>query len=731
MGQTALTSHAKGEKHKAKELTDRELTAKCISISSYMESQPSTSKSNTFVAPVSDTRTFYNENDQLKAETLWSLKMASSNYSFSSCSDVNFLLKEMFPDSNIAQNFKMSETKSMYIMTHGIAPYVQSLVQKHIQEAKEYVLLFDETLNKNMQKKQMDLLVRYWDMDKISSRYFKSVFFGHGTALDLHEIMEKHVHCTLGYSDLVQISMDGPNVNWALYDRLEQTLNGQYDKHLLNTGSCGLHIIHNAFKHGAVSTGWEVGHYLEALHTLFKDVPARRDDYINVTGSTDFPYKFCSHRWVENVRVVNRALELHENIQKYVNSVHDKKCKDPKTKSFSTVKQWVVDPLGKAKLAAFAYVALPIVSFLTRYQSDQPLMPYLSDDLIHMMRALLNRIVKPEIMTSSSDGASLLKIDLTQKESLRSLKDMDLGFVAAEELRHRPGSELDRRKFRENSQMFIVAFITKLNAKSPLKYSIVRNMSCLAPENIVQDRVSQINKFQKVLRAMVEARRLKSSECDSIMLEFSEFAESAAEMPRFCEFKKSGSERLDTLYSETVAQNFKKLWPVIRTVLLLSHGQATVERSFTINKSVTTENIGEHTLIARRAVSDHLHHVGGLQNVVITKEMIKSVQLSRLRYGQYLTEKKEAAAVALKQNKRKQDKEVVKENKKKLKKLQDDRQSYAEKADQLAMEAENAKDPVACIVQSNALRKKGNEKAEEAQKLLNEIQNLETEVANC
>ena len=163
----------------------------------------------------------------------------------------------------------------------------------------------------------------------------------------------------------------------------------------------------------------------------------------------------------------------------------------------------------------------------------------------------------------------------------------------------------------------------------------------------------------------------------------------------------------------------------------MSHGQATVERSFTINKSVTTENIGEHTLIARRAVSDHLHHVGGLQNVVITKEMIKSVQLSRLRYGQYLTEKKEAAAVALKQNKRKQDKEVVKEKKKKLKKLQDDRQSYAEKADQLAMEAENAKDPVACIVQSNALRKKGNEKAEEAQKLLNEIQNLETEVANC
>ena len=62
----------------------------------------------------------------------------------------------------------------------------------------------------------------------------------------------------------------------------------------------------------------------------------------------------------------------------------------------------------------------------------------------------------------------------------------------------------------------------------------------------------------------------------------------------------------------------------------------------------------------------------------------------------------------------------------KLKKLQDDWQSYTGNAGQLAMEAENAKDHITCIVQSNALQTKGKETAEETQELLNEIQNLET-----
>ena len=63
-----------------------------------------------------------------------------------------FIYKSMFPDSNIAHEFTFSETKSMYVLAHGITPYIESLQINNIKESKEYVLLFDETLNKNLQK---------------------------------------------------------------------------------------------------------------------------------------------------------------------------------------------------------------------------------------------------------------------------------------------------------------------------------------------------------------------------------------------------------------------------------------------------------------------------------------------------------------------------------------------------------------------------------------------------
>ena len=237
MGKTALVSHSKGIKHKTKMAHKAELAATCGRISNYMGSSAAVASTSGVTvnklssAPGRDTQTVcYNMNEQLKAETIWSLKMATSNYSFSSCSDLSSTFSAMFPDSAIAQGFSMSETKSMYIMSHGIAPYIESLVHNHVKESKEYVLLFDETLNKNLQKKQMDMLVRFWDADKVVSRYFNSVFFGHGTAIDINQIMETHVQATLGYSDLVQLSMDGPNVNWALYHKVEESLADKYDR---------------------------------------------------------------------------------------------------------------------------------------------------------------------------------------------------------------------------------------------------------------------------------------------------------------------------------------------------------------------------------------------------------------------------------------------------------------------------------------------------------------------
>ena len=47
------------------------------------------------------------------------------------------------------------------------------------------------------------------------------------------------------------------------------------------------------------------------------------------------------HRWVENVHVLERFLEVLPDLRKYTLFVMEKKLSDPHTKSFDAVKKWM------------------------------------------------------------------------------------------------------------------------------------------------------------------------------------------------------------------------------------------------------------------------------------------------------------------------------------------------------------------------------------------------------
>lgn len=220
--------------------------------------------------------TYINKSDSLKAEVWWCLKTVVSNYSFSSNEETAYVFQQMFKDSAIAKNMSCGETKSMYISCFGIAPYFQSLLENKVKD-KPFVMAFDESLNTYLQKKQLDILLRFWEHDRVESRYYTSDFLGHAAAIDLVKSFAANVENKIGFRHLIQISMDGPNVNWATFDRLQKKLQLEYSSKLLNVGSCGIHIVHNAFKAAISKTGWDLSHKLSALHT-WDETPARRED---------------------------------------------------------------------------------------------------------------------------------------------------------------------------------------------------------------------------------------------------------------------------------------------------------------------------------------------------------------------------------------------------------------------------------------------------------------------
>ena len=106
------------------------------------------------------------------------------------------------------------------------------------------MMLFDDSRNHELQRKQMDLHVHVWDGGEVRTWYVGSEFFGHATACDVvTKIIPILDGC--GVKILVQLSMNGPHVNWKISDMLQKKVLGDVNKSLLNIGSCGLCIMHS------------------------------------------------------------------------------------------------------------------------------------------------------------------------------------------------------------------------------------------------------------------------------------------------------------------------------------------------------------------------------------------------------------------------------------------------------------------------------------------------------
>lgn len=281
----------------------------------------STSTSETVTDKLSS---FLHKDDVTKAEVMWTLKTVMSNYSYNSAAGLNEIFKFMFPDSEIAKKFQLGSTKMAYLTRFGLAPYFKSRLMEQVSNCDHFVLAFDESLNKVTQHGQMDLHIRFMDKvsGKVSTRYLGSQFLGHATADDLvNNFVERtaDLNCR---QRLVQVSMDGPNVNWSFIEKLKNKLDRDPgDPELLDLGSCSLHVVHGAFQTGSKASGFDINHLLTSLYYLFHDSPARREDYTKITSSTKFPLKFCAHRWLENGPVAERAIQIWENVKKYATNI--------------------------------------------------------------------------------------------------------------------------------------------------------------------------------------------------------------------------------------------------------------------------------------------------------------------------------------------------------------------------------------------------------------------------
>lgn len=205
---------------------------------------------------------------------------------------------------------------------------------------------------------------------------------------------------------------------------------------------------------------------------------------------------------------------------------------------------------------------------------------------------------------------------------------------------------------------------------------------------------------------------------DLIIQQFSQLLSLEVRNEKFLSFKPL-EKRLDVFLHPYISQPYPQLWAFIRNLLLLSHGQATVERGFSINKQVETCNIQEDTVIAQRVVCDYVSMHGGVTKVPLTPELLSSVTSARVRYIMHLeSERKKKESQAHSQRRI-----MIEEELEQLKKTRQTIQEVAEHlrrdADKMAEEAEGKQGSkmAELIAKSNALRRSYKQKLTELESL--------------
>ena len=100
------------------------------------------------------------------------------------------------------------------------------------------------------------------------------------------------------------------------------------------------------------------------------------------------------------------------------------------TKSYENLLTALNDKLIPAKLKFFIFIASLFEPFLLKYQSGRPMLPFLHDYLLKLVKKVILLITKPNLVHACSTVTELKKIKLTNKDNFLKAKEINLGFGA-------------------------------------------------------------------------------------------------------------------------------------------------------------------------------------------------------------------------------------------------------------------------------------------------------------
>ena len=226
------------------------------------------------------------------------------------------------------------------------------------------------------------------------------------------------------------------------------------------------------------------------------------------------------------------------------------KSKQPSCKSFLSVQFAVNDKYVVVKLQFFSFVASLFKTFLTAYQTDCPVLPFMYGDLIDMARNLLQLFMTLDVLNLCTSGTTLRELDLTKKDNILSPRKLIIGFATeltvTEMVRKDLVTDAEVSEFKKQCLKFLVATAEKFFERSPLRSMIGKHSRCLDPK---QFKSNAVESMKPLLKRLTFLKVIPATTGDKVLLQFTSYVQTClrTEPEKIQAFKRS-KHRLDHLF---------------------------------------------------------------------------------------------------------------------------------------------------------------------------------------
>lgn len=318
-------------------------------------------------------------------------------------------------------------------------------------------------------------------------------------------------------------------------------------------------------------------------------------------------------------------------LQKFVSG---DKLLEPKSDAYLSMKERLQDPLLLSKIAFFCDIARILERFLVKFQTDAPMVPFLRSSLEELFHSIGKMVLKEEVLAKAHC------VQLTSP-NLLPRHEVKLSFSVKDALRKSKKSEQMRLAFQEMCTTFATKVILKLREVAPMMKRFILGAAFLDPDMWKNEefRGGAEKLMDVALEEMVQLDWADGVQADSFKESFLKTIDDQKAKKSIAAYE---DERLDLFWSEIFDRTSAER-KLIDRILILQHGQASIERGFSVNSEAMEVNQLEESLVARRITYDAIKDID-LRQYVISKEMTKYCRNSSRRYKERLAQLRVKAA---------------------------------------------------------------------------------------